>query len=790
MRILLCGTGAPLSRDLGNHAGADRAAALANREAQPLVHGDRLSEIDVHVRVVARDDHLLALRELDRAGHVRRAEVELRPVAVEERRVAAALVLREHVDLGLEMRVRGDRARLRQHLAALDVLALDATQERAGVVARLRVVERLVEHLDAGDDRLLDLLVDADDLDLVADLDLSLLDPARDDGAAAGDREDVLDRHQERLVEVARRLRDVGVDRLHQLDDLGRPLRVALERLERRDRDHRNVVARELVLREQLADLHLDELEQLGVVDHVGLVQRDDDRRHLDLAREQDVLTGLRHGAVGGGDDEDRAVHLGGAGDHVLDVVGVPGAVDVRVVTVLRLVLDVGRVDRDAAGLLLGRVVDLVERLDRRVAALLGEHLRDRRRQRGLAVVDVTDRADVQVRLRPFELLLGYLVPPVSFLGLGVDDLARDRLRDFLVAIELHRERGPPLRRRAQIGGVAEHLCQRNSRASHLGVPARLEVLDPAAARVQVAHDVAEVLLRGHDLDGHDRLEELRLGALQRLLEGHRAGDLEGPLARVDLVVGAVGELDAHVDDRIPGEDPGLHRLLDAEVDGRDELLRDLAADDLVDELVALARLGRLEVDDDVAILAAAAGLANEAPPNLLDGLGDSLPIGDLRPADVRVDLELAQQAVDDDLEVQLAHPGDERLPRLLVGPHAEGRILLGETLEAARELVLVALRLRLDRDRDHRVGEAHRLEPDRRRVDGERVPRRRELEADRRGDLAGADLRPLLAVVGVHLEDAADALGLPRRRVHDAVAGLHLAGVDAEVRQLADVRI
>src|SRR3990170_1082906 len=49
-----------------------------------------------------------------------------------------------------------------------------------------------------------------------------------------------------------------------------------------------------------------------------------------------------------------------------------------------------------------------------------------------------------------------------------------------------------------------------------------------------------------------------------------------------------------------------LHRLLDAEVDRGYVLARDLAADDLVEELVALARLGRLEVDDGVAVLAAA----------------------------------------------------------------------------------------------------------------------------------------------------------------------------------------
>ena len=82
---------------------------------------------------------------------------------------------------------------------------------------------------------------------------------------------------------------------------------------------------------------------------------------HLDLAGEEDVLAGLGHRPVGRGDDEDRAVHLGGAGDHVLDVVGVARAVDVGVVAGVGLVLDVGDRDRDPALPLLGRVVDRVE---------------------------------------------------------------------------------------------------------------------------------------------------------------------------------------------------------------------------------------------------------------------------------------------------------------------------------------------------------------------------------------------------------------------------------------------
>src|SRR3954449_5192802 len=271
----LCLSGRLLD-DLGHDARPDRAATLADGEAQALVHGDRLDELDLHLDVVARHDHLRALGQVGDAGHVGRAEVELGPIAGEERRVAAALLLLEDVDLSHELRVRGDRVRLAEHLPALDLLALDPAEQTADVVAGTALVEDLAEHLDAGDDRGRR-VADADDLDVVAGVDDALLDAAGRDGAAARDREDVLDRHQEGLVEVPLGLRDVGVQLLGELDDLGRVLLVALERLQRRAGDERDVVAGELVLGEQVADLDLDQLEELVVVDHVRLVEEDHD---------------------------------------------------------------------------------------------------------------------------------------------------------------------------------------------------------------------------------------------------------------------------------------------------------------------------------------------------------------------------------------------------------------------------------------------------------------------------------------------------------------------------------
>src|SRR6201999_3078778 len=129
--------------------------------------------------------------------------------------------------------------------------------------------------------------------------------------------------------------------------------------------------------------------------------------RHADLAGQQHVLLGLRHRAVGRGDHQDRAVHLRGTGDHVLDVVRVTGAVDVRVVTRLGLVLDVRDRDGDTALALLRSLVDLVEgRSLVQVRVRVVQHLGDRRGKGRLTVVDVTDGADVDVRLSPLELCL------------------------------------------------------------------------------------------------------------------------------------------------------------------------------------------------------------------------------------------------------------------------------------------------------------------------------------------------------------------------------------------------
>lgn len=121
------------------------------------------------------------------------------------------------------------------------------------------------------------------------------------------------------------------------------------------------------------------------------------------------MLPGLGHGTIGGGDHKDCSVHLGCTGDHVLHVVGMPGAVDVGVVAFLRLVLHVGNGDGDSPLPLFGGFVNLFKGgvLGK---AVLGEDQGDGSGEGGLPVVHVSNGTDVNMGLFPFELLLGHRV--------------------------------------------------------------------------------------------------------------------------------------------------------------------------------------------------------------------------------------------------------------------------------------------------------------------------------------------------------------------------------------------
>src|SRR3546814_18424075 len=108
-----------------------------------------------------------------------------------------------------------------------------------------------------------------------------------------------------------------------------------------------------------------------------------------DLTCEQDVFTSLRHGTVSGLNHQNSAFHLSRAGDHVLHIVSVTRAVDVRIVTSSCFVFDMRGRNSNTALALLRRLVNI---------RIVGElctvrfclNLGDRRGQSPLAMVYVT----------------------------------------------------------------------------------------------------------------------------------------------------------------------------------------------------------------------------------------------------------------------------------------------------------------------------------------------------------------------------------------------------------------
>jgi len=323
--------------------------------------------------------------------------------------VTPALVLGQNIDLGLELRMRGDGARLADNLPALHFLFLRSAEKQSDVVARLALIQKLSEHLDAGDDRLLR-RAQTHNLDLVVDVHYAGVYASRDHCSAPGNREHVLDRHKERLVRRALRRRNVLVKRFQKRFDrlFAKPVRFALDRGHGRTADNRGVRAVESVRGQKFPDLHFDQVQQLGIRRQIALIKIHDDASDTHLTRQKNMLARLGHKPVRRGDDQYRAVHLRRAGNHVFHIIGVSRAVNVRIVPVVRLVFHVRRVNRDSARFFLGRAVDVVNAfiLVRADPVIVN----DGRGQRRLSVIDVPDGSDVDVRFSAFEFFFCHYV--------------------------------------------------------------------------------------------------------------------------------------------------------------------------------------------------------------------------------------------------------------------------------------------------------------------------------------------------------------------------------------------
>jgi len=170
--------------------------------------------------------------------------------------------------------------------------------------------------------------------------------------------------------------------------------------------------------------------------------------------------------------------------------------------------------------------------------------------------------------------------------------------------------------------------------------------------------------------------------------------------------------------------------------------------------------------------------------------LAHRLFVGNLGLTHIRFYLKLTQQTVYDDLQVQLAHAGDDGLAGLLIGVGAESGILLSQLGKAQAHLLLTDFGLRLNGNADNRLWEFHRFQDDRMLGVAQGITGGGVLQAHGTGNITGIAGLNVFAVVRMHLQNSAHALIVFLHRVIDAGAGIHSTGVHTEEAQLAYIGV
>ena len=190
-----------------------------------------------------------------------------------------------------------------------------------------------------------------------------------------------------------------------------------------------------------------------------------------------------------------------------------------------------------------------------------------------------------------------------------------------------------------------------------------------------------------------------------------------------------------------------------------------------------------------MAVLAPASALPHELSLRFRRGR-DRFSVGHLRFADLRLDPVLAKQPLHQNLQMKLSHPGKNRLTRILVITNPEGRILVQQPRHGGAQGLLIGLGLGLYRYGNHRLRKHHGLEENGVIFRAERIPGVHLFQAHGRGYVPGIHRLDLLAIVGVHAQQAQHPLSSIRRGVVHPASRFQRPAVHPKVSKLADVRV
>ncbi len=147
----------------------------------------------------------------------------------------------------------------------------------------------------------------------------------------------------------------------------------------------------------------------------------------------------------------------------------------------------------------------------------------------------------------------------------------------------------------------------------------------------------------------------------------------------------------------------------------------------------------------------------------------------------VGFNLKLTQHPINDNLEMQLTHTGNNRLRRFLIRTNPERRILLRQFLERKSHLLLILLRLRLNRHRNHRLRELHHFQENRLLLFRQSISGRGTLQTDGRNNVTRIGNVDFFPFVGMHLEQPPDALSRSLCHIEHRRSSLQHSGIDTE---------
>lgn len=351
---------------------------------------------------------------------------------------------------------------------------------------------------------------------------------------------------------------------------------------------------------------------------------------------------------------------------------------------------------------------------------------------------------------------------------------------------KLHGELSLALRGGAELGAEAEHGVEGAVAGEGEVLGADVGVVDGGVALVHEHEDAALELIGGGDGGLHEGLEDLAARLLEGLAEGHLRGEVEGVVGRVGDVGRAVVDDHLGANDVVAQEGALVGRGLEALGAGREELVGDVAADDLALVVVLAGLLVGLDPARDAGEVAGTAALALEQEVKV-GAVGDGLAVGDAGLTGDAVGLVLAAETLDVDLEVQLAHARDDGLLALGIDVDSEGRILAGEAVHGLTEVVCVSGALGLDGQRHDGIWDEHGRHGVGETAVGEGVSGST-VDTEHGTDLTSTNLGDILHLIGMHADDTGNSDLLACAGVEEVRTLGQSSLVDSDVGKLAVV--